>query len=78
MQIQHGLQSLLATVKTPPADFADILQKASNAYLMRTRNTGLTWQTVHNALYDISNGLLYLRIQEDTSDTIAFNIITKF
>lgn len=52
------------TVTSPSTDFADILQKAAQAYTNRDRNNPQTWQTIHSVVYDLSNKTLTVCVQE--------------
>lgn len=45
-------------------EYSPVVSIAGNYYANRTRDDGLTWQTVHSSIYDISNKILYVVPQE--------------
>lgn len=47
-----------------PDKFYDIVNKAGQYYLNRSRDTGLTWHTTHSSVYDIENKIFIVRTQE--------------
>lgn len=51
-------------VTTPDAGFADIMDRAADAYAHRDRNNPLTWQTVHSVVYDLANKTLAVCVQQ--------------
>ncbi|MCQ2076002.1 MAG: carcinine hydrolase/isopenicillin-N N-acyltransferase family protein [Bacteroidaceae bacterium] len=53
------------TVISDPEDFDAVVQYAGGLFNDRTRTDGLTWQTVHSAVYDIENRALNIIVQED-------------
>lgn len=53
------------TVISDPEDFDAVVQYAGGMFNDRTRTDGLTWQTVHSAVYDIENRALNIVVQED-------------
>lgn len=53
------------TVKTPPSGYADVLAVATQYYNERSRDTALTWQTTHSAVYDLTSKTLTLTVQEE-------------
>lgn len=58
-----GVQGL--TVISDPEDFDAVVQYAGGMFNDRSRVDGLTWQTVHSAVYDIENRALNIIVQED-------------
>lgn len=58
-----GVQGL--TVISDPEDFDAVVQYAGGMFNDRSRTDGLTWQTVHSAVYDIENRALNIIVQED-------------
>lgn len=60
-----------------------ILNYVRDLYITRTRESGLTWQTVHSSVYDIEKKELYLKVQEqDKEYHFIFptfnNVVEKF
>lgn len=56
------------TVISDPEDFDAVVQYAGGLFNDRTRTDGLTWQTVHSAVYDIENRALNIIVQEDDEE----------
>lgn len=52
------------TCASTPSHFLPVIAIADGYYRERTRTDGLTWQTVHSSVYDISNKKLSLCVQE--------------
>lgn len=46
-------------------DFSSAVQTAGEYYRTRSRDSGLTWQSVHSVIYDIRNRSLYVIAQEN-------------
>lgn len=62
------------TCASPVENFSDILEKAGTEYANRNRNTGITWHSVHSAVYNLSTKTLTLVSQEDVDEQITFSI----
>lgn len=52
---------------TSEEGFQDLKQSAIQYYENRSRDTGYTWQSVHQDVYDIENKTLKVSVQEDTN-----------
>lgn len=66
------------TVDNTPEEFSPIVSEAFERYSERSRNTALTWQTVHSCVYDIENYKMYIIVQEDGEELeYQLNIIAK-
>ena len=52
------------TVTSPDSAFSEIMQKASEIYAERSRENPVTWQTIHSAVYDLANKVIYVCVQE--------------
>lgn len=50
------------------------MQTLKSAYQNRSRDTGLTWQTIHSVMYDIYNKTASVIFQEDDNNTFVFSI----
>ena len=53
------------TVSDDISDFEEIVTKGGRLYSERSRDTGLTWQTVHSVVYDLETKSLEIITQED-------------
>lgn len=51
------------TVDSVPEDYARVLEKVRKDYANRKRD-GVTWQTVHSAIYDLENKTISIKVQE--------------
>lgn len=58
------------TVTTPLSAFMPLINKARQAYETRMRDDPKTWQTCHNAVYDMEGLSLHLLAQEEASDNV--------
>ena len=52
------------TVTSLDSAFSEIMQKAATAYAERRRENPVTWQTIHSAIYDLDNKVIYVCVQE--------------
>lgn len=56
------------TVKSAVEEFSHVLSEAEERFSTRSRDTGLTWQTVHSSIYDIDTLTLYVKTQEEDEE----------
>ena len=62
-----GLHGLMVT--DPIEDYADVMARAREMYLERSRSTAETWHTEHTVVYDQEHLTMMLRVQEESSSS---------
>ena len=61
------------TKDSPPEAYDGILAYARDQYQRRSRNTGITWHTVHTSVYDLSDKSLSV-IPQEGEDNFSFRL----